>query len=236
MHSSAPLEVIEEKVQVVSEGLRLDGRLSYPSSGRADNTALVLPAHPFLGGDMNGSVVKALTATLAAQGFMTLSFNYRGIGESESDADIAIYQKEFWENSTSPEYEKKIFTDSETAFRFLATASGAAALSVVGYSFGTLPALGLALRHAEIINRACLISPPVVKWDMQPEHFRLSCAKAFYYAPGDFACPEDKLKATYEKFHEPKALVKIDSRDHFYLGQEEVLALEVASFLKKGKT
>jgi alpha/beta superfamily hydrolase len=181
---------------------------------------------------MNGSVVKALTSTLASHGFMTLSFNYRGIGNSESDADIAIYQKEFWENSTSPGYEKKIFTDSETAFRFLVSASGAAVLSVVGYSFGTLPALELASRHEASIDRACLISPPVVKWDMRPGHFSLACPKAFYYAPEDFACPEDKLKAAYEKFREPKSLIKIDSRDHFYLGQEEELALQVAAFLK----
>ena len=183
---------------------------------------------------MSSNVMSALAATLAEQGFMTLAFNYRGIGRSQTHLALGIYQKQFWENSTSPEYEKTIFMDAEAAFEFLAAAAGQKArLSIVGYSFGSLPSLDLTLKLEKRVHKTCLISPPVIKWEMKEEYFQISHPKAFFYSPNDFACPEAKLSLIYEKFSEPKCLIRFDACDHFYLGQERALSQQVVSFLKE---
>ena len=163
-----PRESIEEAVRFPSEGLALEGRLVYPSESAPRGAVLLCPPHPFLGGDMNGNVLRALRAELSSRGFAVLAFNYRGIGASETDTDLAAHQKQFWEKSTCPGYEAKIFVDTEAAFRCLTEAAGGAPLHAVGYSFGCLAALDLAARHGRRVAKVGLVSPPVAKWELKP--------------------------------------------------------------------
>lgn len=237
MLSSEPSDGIEEAVVIDSEGLRLEGRLSYSASlGHAHRGALLLSPHPFLGGDMDSNVLKAIAAELAGRGVVVLSFNYRGIGRSQSNGPLENFQKEFWENSTCPGYEDKIFVDSQRAFHYLeCVCPHARSRIVIGYSFGSLPALELASRQAGRIHKVGLISPPVAKWELSARSSQIRQDKAFFYSQDDFACPEDLLLKAYESFREPKSIQAFQTPGHFYLGQERLLAQKIAHWALSGQ-
>lgn len=231
MRSEAPPEPVDEALNFRSEGLLLEGLLSYPAAAsEAAGAVLLCPPHPFLGGDMNGNVLRALRSALVSRGCMVFSFNYRGIGKSETDRDLEVFQKEFWEHSTCPDYEAKIFVDCAAAFRTLtAAAEEAPPVWIAGYSFGCLPALDLASRNPRV-QKAVLVSPPLAKWPLKEEYLKIRQGKAICFSPGDFACPEDRLEAAYAAFSEPKKLFRFESCGHFYVGSEEKLADTAAAF------
>jgi len=76
--------MIEEHVNFNSDGLKLEGVLSYDENAVNPPSMLLCPPHPHLGGDMENNVITALCKVLAEKGFVTLRFNYRGVGHSES--------------------------------------------------------------------------------------------------------------------------------------------------------
>ena len=76
--------MIEEHVNFNSDGMKLEGILSYDENAVNPPSMLLCPPHPHLGGDMENNVITALGNVLAEKGFATLRFNYRGVGNSES--------------------------------------------------------------------------------------------------------------------------------------------------------
>jgi len=221
--------MIEEALRFDSEGLALEGRLSYADDTLAPAAAvLICPPHPFLGGDMDNNVIAALTTALAAAGVPTFRFNYRGIGASECSRDLAGDLEQFWTASTCPDYEAEILVDGTNAFAELERPlPPPLPLSVIGYSFGTLPAITIA--RSPRVKRLALISPPLSKWSLSPPARELACG--VFYAPGDFACPEARLQSLYESLPQPKLLRTFDDADHFFVGREADLADAVRGFL-----
>jgi uncharacterized protein len=221
--------VIEEALSFSSDGLALEARLSYAEdTGEPRAAVLVCPPHPFLGGDMDNNVIAALNTDIAAAGVPVFRFNYRGIGASECWRDLAVDQQQFWEHSSCPDYEAEILVDSGNAFaEFGRLLPAPASLYVVGYSFGTLPAIRIAASAR--VDRLCLISPPLSKWSLSPPRRRVPCG--LFYAPGDFACPEASLRSLFRSLPEPKVLRAFDDADHFFVGRESDLAAAVRGFL-----
>jgi hypothetical protein len=109
----------ERSVTIESDGLRLEGALR---EGKGEFAALVLHPHPQYGGDMHNHVVMAVCAALAALGASTLRFNFRGAGRSEGSYDSGRGES----------------SDARAAAAFLREHSPAAALLLVGYSFGAM--------------------------------------------------------------------------------------------------
>lgn len=229
---AAPGPTIEEALRFDAEGLALEARLAYAEDVESPALAvLVCPPHPFLGGDMENNVVRVLATTLAARGHAVLRFNYRGIGGSQSSRDLAEDQRAFWHDSTCPRYEAEIARDCEHAFAELRRLlPDAPALAVIGYSFGCLPALSIAA--AAPLSRLALVSPPLVKWPIAPERldFRFPCA--LFYAPGDFACPADRIEDLHAACRGPRELHAFPEADHFFIGHEARLAEAIGSFLE----
>lgn len=223
--------MIEEALRFDADGLALEGRLTYADWLETPTQAvLICPPHPFLGGDMENNVLQALSATLAEHGVPVLRFNYRGIGGSETARDLAEDQREFWQHSSCPRYETEIEGDCAHAFAQLRQLlPGVDALSVIGYSFGCLPALSLAASPS--VRRLCLISPPLAKWPIDPLRLQLSIPRALFYAPGDFACPADRIEALFAACDGPRELQAFPDADHFFIGHEARLAGAVTRFL-----
>lgn len=221
--------MIAEMLRFDSGGLSLEGRLSYADDCRAPAAAvLICPPHPFLGGDMDNNVITALAATLAAAGMPALCFNYRGIGASECTRDLAGDLEQFWAASTCPDYEAEILVDATNAFAELERLlPPPLPLSVVGYSFGTLPAVAIA--RSRRVQHLALISPPLAKWSLSPPARELACG--VFHAPGDFACPESRLLQLFETLPQPKRLRTFDDTDHFFVGRETDLAAAVRRFM-----
>jgi len=223
--------MIEETLRFASDGLNLEGRLSYADDARpAPAGVMICPPHPFLGGDLDNNVISALNAALAELAVPVFRFNYRGIGESESTRDLSGDLKQFWEASKCPIYEAEILVDSSNAFaEFDRLLPAPLPLYVIGYSFGTVPAAKIATSSR--VRKLCLISPPLIQWSLEIEAAGLRCG--VFHAPGDFACPESALQTLFDSLPEPKKLCTFRDSDHFFVGHESELANAVCEFLLK---
>jgi len=223
--------VIEEALRIDAGGLALEARLGYAEAdGAPSGAVLICPPHPFLGGDMDNNVLQALASALAAAGLPVLRFNYRGIGGSETARALDDDQREFWQHSTCPRYEAEIMRDAADAYTTLTgLLPGVTAVSVVGYSFGCLPALAIARRAP--LARLALISPPLVKWAIDDDAYDLPLPRALFYAPGDFACPRERIEALHAGATGACELHAFDAADHFFIGHEAALAAAVTRFL-----
>lgn len=223
--------MIEELLRVDADGLALEARLGYAEESAAPlGAVLICPPHPFLGGDMDNNVLQALAASLAAAGLPVLRFNYRGIGASESARELDDDQREFWQHSCCPRYEAEIMCDAAGAYDALRRLlPEVEAVSVVGYSFGCLPALAIARRAT--LTRLALISPPLVKWAIAAAAYDLPLPRALFYAPGDFACPRERIEALHAGAAGERELHAFPAADHFFIGHEAALAAAVTNFL-----
>ena len=221
--------MIEEVFTFPSDGLALEACLSYTDDTVEPRAAaLICPPHPFLGGDMDNNVISALARALGESGIPVLRFNYRGIGASECGRDLADDLAKFWQDSTCPEYEAEILIDGDSAYQHLEKIlPGTLPFFVVGYSFGSMPAIRIA--QSTRVDRLCLISPPVAKWTLPQIPTAPQCG--LFYAPGDFACPEEKITALHGSLSKTTVLQAFTETDHFFVGREDDLATSVCEFL-----
>lgn len=222
----------EENIFFPSEDIRIEARLSYDDSLLAPFAkVLICPPHPFLGGDMENNVLTQLSKTLVEHGFIVFRFNYRGIGLSETDRDLQEDQKLFWDNSTCPAYEEKIFIDCEAAYQKTSDVMQKDwPIYVIGYSFGCLPSIQLSNDHT--IKKLSLISPPLSKWKLGADQLCHNVQhKKLFYAPDDFACSEADVNTLYRQLVEPKSIQSFPEADHFFIGKEPALSNSVAEFL-----
>ncbi len=226
--------MIEESIEFNSDELLLEGKIAYSDSLQTPKGYIfICPPHPFLGGDIQNNVISHLLSALTGQGYLVMTFNYQGIGKSQSNCDLETYQKEFWEDSTCPEYEEKIFKDSQIAINHFTTLFPKShPLILIGYSFGCLPIMEIMLTKTNI-DRACFISPPIAKWGLKDQYKHLNQNKLFVYSPNDFACPEEELKEIFKTIQEPKFLQKVAEADHFFIGKEKELTTLITSFLNQ---
>ena len=66
--------------------LDLEGVVAQPDAGLGPWPGVVMcHPHPLFGGNMDNNVVLAVTSALNDQGFATLRFNFRGVGNSEGE-------------------------------------------------------------------------------------------------------------------------------------------------------
>ncbi len=224
--------MIEESLSFSSEGLSIEGLLSYSSAIQTPRAKVLLcPPHPFLGGDMQNNVIAHLNSALAEQGYLTLCFNYRGIGNSQSRRMLEADQQAFWDNSRCPEYESEMYTDCRSALEWLRLQlDRQLSILVVGYSFGCLPALKMA-QQEDVVTGCALISPPLNRWPIPAEDVQFNKPKGLFYSPGDFACDSNWLQGLFESMSTPKALWETADADHFFIQKEPLLGEQVIRFL-----
>jgi len=224
MPALAESEVVEV-IQFQSGELTLEGRLAYPEADVPRGAVAIAGPHPLLGGDVDNNVVAALTAGLARRGFVTLSFNCRGVGRSDGrPPDLGAHLVEFWATShvaSEPGYQD----DLVAAIAYLRELC-AAPIGLVGYSFGC-SLLSAAARPGQPL---VLIAPTVDTHDY--EAFAGHDGPLLVIAPdGDFAADAARLRCWFDQLPEPKRLLTGRWDDHFFRGHEEWLADMVADFL-----
>jgi alpha/beta superfamily hydrolase len=224
MLTLAESEVVEV-VPFPSGGLTLDGRLAYPEADAPRGAVTIAGPHPLLGGDVDNNVVAALTAGLARRGFVTLGFNYRGVGRSDGPPpDVGAHLAEFWATShvaSDPRYQDDLVAATAYLKGFATVPVG-----LVGYSFGCslLPAA------AGPGHPLVLIAPTIGTHDY--EAFAGHDGPLLVIAPdGDFAADAAGLRSWFDRLPEPKRLLAGRWDDHFFRGHEEWLADTVADFL-----
>jgi pimeloyl-ACP methyl ester carboxylesterase len=118
---------MEERVEFVSDKLRLSGVLHHPES-RGVPYAAFMVLHGF-GSNKDGGGSKAMAAALTGLGYAALRFDFRGCGESEGERGRVICKEQV--------------KDTRNALSFLASRADIdpRRIGVVGQSFGAAVAV-----------------------------------------------------------------------------------------------
>jgi alpha/beta superfamily hydrolase len=229
-----PDALVVESVRFASGPYWLEGELAYAEAASPVGAVVLAGPHPLLGGHMRNNVMCGLGDGLARQGFVTLRFNYRGVGGSEGPAvDTAAHLARFWETSRVPD-EAHHQDDLAAALDWLRSAVGdEMPFALAGYSYGC-SLLPSALREAGARRGAVLplvlIAPTVGTHDYGGFE-AVTSAKLVVAAEGDFAADTPHLLSWFDGLREPKRLLRPDGDSHFFRGHEDWLAATVADFL-----
>ncbi len=76
--------------------MKVEGIITYDEEVHNPLPLILCPPHPHLGGDMENNVIATLANVLAERPFVSLRFNYRGVGNSEREHNIANRVSEFF--------------------------------------------------------------------------------------------------------------------------------------------
>ncbi len=202
--------VQEEPVRFASGPLTLEGCAAAPPG--AARATIVCHPHPQYGGDMDSSVVTAVTQALAARGVATLRFNFRGVGASEGSYGGGPGEGD----------------DARAAVAWMRERSPQAILCLGGYSFGAIVAL-LAGHDAVEVDRLFAIALPVSMFEAAPIAASRK-SKLFVAGDHDAYCPLPALETLVGRLSGENQLVRLAGADHFLFGHEQRVAEAVARF------
>lgn len=223
--------IVEERITFASGPLQLSGVLSYPEQAAPELAVLVCSPHPHFAGDMDNNVIRAVAERLACHG-VVLRFDYRGVGESEIALESEVSVFDYWTEIEEARDYRDPVADVEAAASALASATRSldVGFCVVGYSFGA--AAGMLFGHeANRVMKMVALAPPLGKISFD---FLSSCLKPSLHLVGenDFLYSDENLRGYRQAVGPAAKVVVLDEADHFFRGDEDMLALEVDRFLR----
>ncbi len=220
--------MIEEYVNFNSDGKKLEGIMSYDEDADDPPALLLCPPHPHLGGDMENNVITTLGKVLAEKGFVTLRFNYRGVGKSESEFDNIADKYSYWENVLNNDDYTDALADATSALGYLESAIDTNRSFIAGYSFGAVVAMMLSVKNVNI-RAFVLISTPFGRFDPT---LLVGCIKPklIICADNDFASSIEAVEKGMLNIPDPKELEIFENCDHFYIDKEHIIANKVHEF------
>jgi alpha/beta superfamily hydrolase len=204
----------EQALMLDSGDVRLEARYA-PGQGR--DAVVICHPHPEYGGSMDNNVVLAARDALAAQGYGTLRFNFRGVGQSGGRYSGGVGE------AADVRY---LMTDLAQRER--------ATVHLAAYSFGAWVALQATAESAPPAS-LLLFSPPV---DFMPfDELRLPDTTCLItLGDRDEFCALASLEGWLAK--QPREHVQrivLKGGDHFYRGQETALRQAIAEFVGADK-
>jgi len=207
----------ETGVTFASDELLLEGILATPQRTGCLPAVIVCHPHPLYGGTMDNNVVCALTETLTQASFVSLRFNFRGVGNSQGEFARGIGEQR----------------DVEAAISFIGKLEEVdpQRIGLAGYSAGAGFAMPVGSDGARIKALAA-VSPPLDMFDFE---FLKNCPKPKFLISGD----NDDLISAQEflefcrNLPQPKECETVEGADHFWSGYESHLAARVAAFFIK---
>jgi len=204
----------EEKVFFPSGGIQLEGLLSIHEALSVKGGVILCHPHPQYGGDMHNRVITTALGAAHQEGFSTLRFNFRGVGDSGGSYSEGIGEME----------------DVGAAIEFLYSKQKDSRLPLIllGYSFGAFTGIPVAIKD-ERVKRVVAISPPLEIYDF---NFMKGCKKNKLIVVGDKDewCPILRLEDWYQQLDEPKSLTLVEGADHFYSYQANLLVQPLREF------
>lgn len=181
--------------------------------------------HPFLGGNMQNNVVRGVANGLAQRGFVTLRFDYAGVGESQGpEVDVAGTLAEFWRTSHAPG-EMAFYDDVRAATHCVPSSMP---LVLIGYSFGC--ALLPHVRPQQDLAGLVLIAPTVAKHNYD-SFLAVTCPVLVIASEDDFATDARELEHWVAKLRMPRQLIGRRCDNHFFRGFEDWLTETISLFL-----
>ena len=205
----------QSAVSFDANGLKIEGVIAQPDAidGPVPGVVLCHPG-PLNGGNMDNNVVLAVSVTLVEHGFATLRFNFRGVGNSQGE-------------HAKGELEHQ---EALSAMEFLSDWEGidAANLGLVGYSFGT----GVILGSTSLQDQAqvfALVSPSMARLEGSPLQSNHR-PKFVISGDQDQLIKAPGLEHVLASFEQPFSCEFVPGADHFWVGQEGMMAQKVSQF------
>ncbi|MGA2184546.1 MAG: alpha/beta fold hydrolase [Bryobacteraceae bacterium] len=176
---------------------RLEALLEEPEHDDPREAALVCHPHPQHGGTMHNKVVYRMARGLRHAGAVVLRFNYRGVHLSEG-----VYDNGDGETD-----------DARAALAVLRQRYPDLPFSVAAFSFGSRIALRLGCEppHPRRIIAAGLPSA-------YHESTRCTVPRVFIQSTQDQYGPREAMQKYFDSLEEPKKLIWVEARDHFFSG------------------
>jgi hypothetical protein len=206
----------EEKVFIPSDSIQLEGLLSVQEALSVKGGVILCHPHPQYGGDMDSPVITTAAEAASEEGFSTLRFNFRGVGESGGSYGDGVGERK----------------DVEAAIHYLYSTQKDSDLPLIllGYSFGAWIGFSVAV-HDGRIKGMVAIAPPLELYDFG---FLKGCKKEKLLIAGnrDFFCPATRLEKWYQQLEEPKSLALIQGADHFFFAHTRFLIKPLKGFLQ----
>ena len=213
----------QSSISLISKGATLEGVIASPQ-GVAGSLpgVIVCHPHPLFGGNMDNNLILTICQALAGQGYVTLRFNFRGIGNSEG-------------SFTNGEKEHE---DVRAALDLLRQWPGVnrRRLGLAGYSFGASMVLA-GLHTYKAAKAFVLISPPLAALE-RPKVVKDTRPKLFIIGDKDRLVPHSSLKEkidslgrTEQRSMDSRATtVLVAGADHSWRGHEAEAARQAAQF------
>ncbi len=134
LHIPGPVGVLEA---VVEEPVGFDG----------EQAAILCHPLPLLGGTMSNKVVTTVARALRARGYVTVRFNFRGVGASSGEFDDGRGET----------------LDALAVFDWMLTRWSSAKIAAAGFSFGSYVAFNVANQRP--IERLITVAPPLERFN-----------------------------------------------------------------------
>ena len=208
----------QSAVSFKAKDLNFEGVLAQPEgdSGPFPGVVVCHP-HPLFGGNMDNNVVLKLAYSLVEQGFATLRFNFRGVGNSEGE-------------HTKGELE---YQEVLAALKLMKAWPGVNGrkLGLVGYSFGSSVILGKADLYKKV-SAIALISPPLRALESSP--LKKSKRPTFIISGDrDKLVASEQLEPALDSFAQRPDCRIVAGADHSWNGFEDELVPPVARYFSE---
>jgi alpha/beta superfamily hydrolase len=187
----------------------LEALLEEPEDAAPAWAALVCHPHPLYGGTMHNKVVFRLARGLRSAGAVVLRFNFRGVGRSQGEHGHLAGEVE----------------DARAALTWLRERYPDRPYALARFSFGSrvITRLGCEAANARMLLAAGFPTR------MAGAEYLETCTvpKVFIQSTHDEHGPKPELEGLFARFAEPKRLLWVEARDHFFAGGLDELETSV---------
>jgi len=201
---------MEDKIKFLSDGHEIEGRLEKNSLQKG---VVVTHPHPLYGGDMHNNVVNALSRVYRQNGYTSLRFNFRGVGNSQGSHGNGIGEQ----------------ADVHAAVSYLADL-GLEQIDLAGYSFGAWVNALSSINEPRLANMI-MVSPPVAFIDFGAIS-DLGSLRLIVAGSRDDIAPPDLIEKSYHGWNAEAQFEIISGADHFYLGYIDKLEAILTAYLE----
>ena len=205
----------QSAISFKANGLNFEGVIAQPEGLSGPLPAVVFcHPHPQRGGNMDNNVVLTLAYALVDQGFATLRFNFRGVGNSQGQ-----------HTEGESEYQEAL-----AAMDLMKAWPGVDGrrLGLAGYSFGSSVILGSASLQKKA-RALALVSPPLRALESTPLK-NDSRPSMIITGDRDNLVQSEQLQSCLDSFVHPPACHIVAGADHFWQGYENQLSAPVEQF------
>lgn len=205
----------QSAVSFKAKGMNFEGIVATPDDVGSPVPGIVIcHPHPLFGGNMDNNVVLALAFSLVEQGFATIRFNFRGVGNSEG------------EHSKGENEHQEVLG----AFELMKAWNGVDGrkLGLAGYSFGTSVILG----SKDVQKKAksiALVSPNIRAISDTPLK-KSKTPTMIITGSRDKLVEAENLQENLDAFELSPRFEVVNGADHFWGGMENKVIGPVAEF------